>query len=353
MKLFECGVCGQLLFFENERCESCDHALGFLPEMAVLSALTGDEDGTWRPVAAPDRRRRLCANARMSACNWLLPAGQDDGFCTACRLNRTIPDLADAGNVLRWRKLESAKRRLVYSLLRLGLPVPSKTDDPEAGLAFDFLSHAAEPSGAVMTGHAAGLITIDLAEADDPSRESRRDSFAEPYRTVLGHFRHEIGHYYWDRLVASGSALSAFRSLFGDERADYGEALAAHHQGGPPADWPDRFVSAYASAHPWEDWAESWAHYMHIMDTLETAHGYGLSLRPVAGRDQTLAITVDTDPYDMADFESVLRMWLPLTYAVNGLNRSMGQPDLYPFVLAPAVVEKLGFVHRLVRSGGT
>lgn len=353
MRLFECQNCGQLLFFENERCEACGHVLGFLPEVATLSALTAEADGAWRPASAPDQVRRLCANAELRACNWLVPDGGTERFCIACRLNRTIPDLGEAGHLLRWRKLETAKHRLIYSLLRLGLPILSKTDDPQEGLTFDFLSAAPDPGSAgsaVMTGHAAGLITIDLAEADDPSRESRRDRFAEPYRTILGHFRHEIGHYYWDRLVAPSAALDGFRVLFGDERRDYAESLEAYHADGPAPDWHDRFVSAYASAHPWEDWAESWAHYLHILDTLETAHGFGLSLSPEAGRDRALATIVDADPYDQGEFDAVLRHWLPVTYAVNALNRSMGQPDLYPFVLAPAVVDKLRFIHRVVRS---
>ena len=248
-----------------------------------------------------------------------------------------------------WQRLEGAKHRMVYGLLRLGLPLISKADDP-SGLAFDFLADPAsawQDSPQIMTGHAEGLITINIAEADDAERERRRQDMAEPYRTLLGHFRHEVGHYYWERLVRGGPWHEPFRELFGDESVDYGARLEAHHAGGPPADWQDRFVSAYASAHPWEDWAETWAHYLHVVDTLETAHAFNLRLRPRAGADPALAMAANFDPYGHADFDALIETWLPLTYAVNSLNRSMGQPDLYPFALAPPVVAKLRFVHDL------
>jgi hypothetical protein len=204
-----------------------------------------------------------------------------------------------------------------------------------------------------MTGHAQGLITINLAEADDAERERRRQDMDEPYRTLLGHFRHEVGHYYWERLVRSGRWLEPFRANFGDERRDDGASLAAHHADGPPAGWQEHFVSAYASAHPWEDWAETWAHYLHLVDTLETAQAFHLRVRPAAGADPTLAMSADFDPYATTDFDTLIGAWLPLTYAVNGLNRSMGQPDLYPFSLAPAVVAKLQLVHQVVHYSGS
>jgi hypothetical protein len=195
---------------------------------------------------------------------------------------------------------------------------------------------------------AAGLERrINIAEADDAERERRRQGMAEPYRTLLGHLRHESGHYYWERLVRQGPWLEEFRSCFGDERRDYQVCLQAHYTEGPPPDWQQRFVSAYGSAHPWEDWAETWAHYLHIVDTLETAQAFGLRLSPAAGSDPALAAIADFDPYRERSFDSLIDTWLPLTYAVNSLNRSMGQPDLYPFVIAPAVVAKLRFIHDL------
>jgi hypothetical protein len=353
MKLFECQACGQLLYFENDRCERCGRVLGFLPEDALLSALEQEGRETWRPLAFPDRpAARLCANAARGACNWLV-SGSDENYCTACRLNRTVPDLDVPENLLRWQKLEIAKRRLVYALLRLGLQVVSKADDIERGLAFDFLSEDGALPGtaqSVMTGHAQGLVTINIAEADDATRERMRGEMGEPYRALLGHFRHEVGHYYWERLVRGGSWLERCRAIFGDEQEDYGAALQRYYENGPPEDWQQNYVSAYASAHPWEDFAESWAHYLHIIDTLETAEAFGLQVAPRSGRGPGLVSAITVDPYRYRDFDALIALWLPLTYAVNSLNRSMGQSDLYPFVLAPAVIEKLRYIHGLVQS---
>jgi hypothetical protein len=351
MKLFECQYCGQLLYFENTKCEHCGRVLGYLPELTTLSALAPEGAPDWRPLAAPDQLYRFCGNAAYDACNWLVPADGPDYFCRACRLNQTIPNLGRADHVSRWQRLEAAKRRLVYGLLRLDLPVVSKAEDSNRGLAFDLLADPDprwESGPPVMTGHDQGLITINIAEADDADRERRRTEMGEPYRTLLGHFRHESGHYYWDRLVSGGPWHERFRACFGDESHDYGVSLAAHHASGPPSDWQMRFVSAYASAHPWEDWAETWAHYLHMIDTLETAYAFNLRVRPEAGSDPKLAMRADFDPYRAATFDVLIRTWLPLTYAVNSLNRSMGQPDLYPFALAPAVVDKLRLIHELI-----
>lgn len=202
----------------------------------------------------------------------------------------------------------------------------------------------------VMTGHDNGLITISLAEADDVERERRRSSLGEPYRTLLGHLRHEVGHYYWDRLVADGGRLDGFRAVFGDERADYGEALKAHYAKPPSNDWQTSFVSNYAAAHPWEDFAETWAHYLHIIDTLETARAFRLRVNPAVAKGEELAAEVDFDVYRVEGIEPVVDAWLPLAFAVNSLNRSMGHPDLYPFVLSPAAIEKLGYMQQLLRD---
>ena len=282
-----------------------------------------------------------------------MPADGPHAYCRACRLNRTIPDLGVFGNLALWLRLEAAKHRLVYGLLRLELPVVSKFDDPRRGLAFDFLTGANasfREGPQVTTGHAAGLITIDVAEADDAERERHRRDMAEPYRTLLGHFRHEIGHYYWERLVRNGVWHAAFRDMFGGEHRDYAAALGAHYANGPPTDWRERHVSAYAAAHPLEDFAETWAHYLHIVDTLETANAFGLRIHPRAGRNPVLATAIDFDPYRGRDFDALIAAWLPLTYAVNSLNNSMGQPDLYPFVLSPTVMGKLRFVHGIVHG---
>jgi hypothetical protein len=350
MKLFECQNCGQLLYFENTRCESCGLRLGYLPERETVSALK-PEGELWQALAEPHGRYRFCANAEHDACNWVIRAEQPDRFCAACQHNRTIPDLSVPENLAHWRKIEFAKHRLFYTLLKLKLPHTTRAEDAD-GLAFDFVSSAAPiPHGApVTTGHANGLITINLAEADDAERERQRAAMGEPYRTLLGHFRHEIAHYYWDMLIANSPVIEEFRKIFGDERSDYAEALRQHYANGPPADWPERFVTAYASSHPWEDFAETWAHYFHMVDTLETARAFGLSVRPKVTRGADLSISIDFDPHK-SDMARIIDAWLPLTFAVNSVNRSMGQPDLYPFVLSPAVIVKLTFIHDRIHAG--
>jgi hypothetical protein len=328
--------------------------LGYLPARETVTALKETKDtGRWRAMAEPRAHYRFCANAEHDACNWLIRSDSPNPFCDACQHNRTIPDLSIADNLVNWRKIESAKHRLFYTLLKLRLPHRTKQEDPEDGLSFDFLSaDAPNPHGngtPVMTGHANGLITINLAEADDALRERARSEMGEPYRTLLGHFRHEIAHYYWDRLIANTPFIDEFRSVFGDERADYGAALQNHYNNGPPADWHEHFVTSYASAHPWEDFAETWAHYFHMVDTLETARAHGLSVRPKVSQGAQMAITIDFDPHN-ADMARIIEAWLPLTFAVNSINRSMGLSDLYPFVLAPAVIVKLTFIHDRIHA---
>jgi hypothetical protein len=351
LKLFSCESCGQLLYFENVRCERCSHLLGYLPAAAALSALEPDGD-SWRALHCPDGLWRFCANAENEACNWLVPLDSADRYCRACRHNRTVPDLTVPDHVAAWRKLELAKHRLFYSLLRFRLPVTTKSMAPDRGLAFDFLADppTAGDQARVMTVHDNGVITIAVTEADDVERERRRVAMGEPYRTLLGHFRHEIGHYFWDRLVADRGLVDACRARFGDETADYGAALQKHYREGAPADWQTDYVSAYASSHPWEDFAETWAHYLHIVDTLEMAAAFGLHGRPRAADGETLAVAVDVDPYRADDIRRLVDNWLPLTNALNNLNRCMGAADPYPFILSPVVIGKLGFIHRLVRS---
>jgi hypothetical protein len=348
MKLFKCPACGQTLFFENTRCENCGRRLGYLSDANLLTSLE-QEGQDWAPH--DDRRRtyRFCRNADYQCCNWLIPAASRDEFCVACRHNEIVPDLSIETNVALWRKIELAKHRLFYSLLRFRLPLQTRNESPE-GLVFDFLNDAAPGGPKVLTGHDVGRITIALAEADDAEREKRRSAMREPYRTLLGHFRHEIGHYYWDRLVRDGELLERCRSIFGDDRQDYGAALQAHYANGAPSDWQENFVSAYATSHPWEDFAETWAHYLHIVDTMEMAGAFGLDIRPAIDADGSLKARVDFDPYDAASVQELVDTWLPLTIAFNSINRCMGQSDLYPFILTPTIVRKLGFIHELMRS---
>ena len=202
----------------------------------------------------------------------------------------------------------------------------------------------------IMTGHDNGVITVALKEADESERERLRTEVGETYRTLIGHFRHEVGHYYWDLLVRDTSRFTAFRALFGDERADYNEALSSYYKFGPSLDWQKHYVSAYSSMHPWEDFAETWAHYIHIVDTLEIAYSFGISIASRTQTAEVIATAVDSDPYRANTVDSLISAWVPLSLAVNNINRAMGQPDLYPFVLSRPALEKLTFVHELVRA---
>lgn len=351
MRLFTCDACSNVVHFDNTVCLSCSRRLGFDPVLGRMTALEPHE-GSWRSVAA-GIDRAFCDNARHDACNWLCDGADPGQLCLACRHNRTIPDLSVAGHLVAFRRLTLAERHLFYSLDRWALPAPTKGEAPEDGLAFDFLADEFGSDGArtpVMTGHANGVITLAVSETDDAQREARRNALGERYRTLLGHFRHEIGHYYWDRLVRDGARLEAFRALFGDEREDYAGSLARHYDQGPPPGWQTRFVSAYATAHPWEDFAESWAHYMHMVDALETARALGMNLSPRSAPGDTLDLALDFSPYRETSFERIRDAWPALTVAINAINRSLGQPDLYPFVLSEAALEKLAFVHALVHD---
>jgi hypothetical protein len=359
MKLFACSACKEVVYFDNTQCTRCGHRLAYLPERATMTALEPVEAGA-EPAASglfvalhPDakgERFRMCGNEiDHGACNWAVPEADSHRFCRSCRLNEIIPNLSEPNAKDAWIRLERAKRRLIYTLLQLGLPVEPRSEEPR-GVAFSFKKDLPGEEK-VMIGHDLGLITINIAEADSPFREKTRIELGEPYRTLLGHFRHEIGHYYWDRLVLDSPSLDSFRSLFGDERASYDDAVAVHYENGAPKDWRTRFVSSYASMHPWEDWAESWAHYLHMVDTLDTARNFGLALRStVAGGGK--AGGVKTRRLDFDDFDDLARAWTPLTIAVNSLNQSMGLPDLYPFVLSEPALRKIRFVHDLVESCG-
>jgi hypothetical protein len=346
--------CARPVFFRNSQCLACGAALGFEPALGEVRALEPGADAlTWRlsgDEASPQTYRR-CANFDSPAgCNWLVRVEDPLLHCRACRLNRTIPDLSDADNQRYWRAIEIAKRRLVSQLIALGLPVESKvSEDPGRGVAFDFLRSPPD-APRVLTGHANGLITLNVEEADDAKREKIRHDLHEPYRTLLGHFRHEIGHYYWDRLVAGTAWNEPFRALFGDERADYAAALKANYENGPPAGWANRYISSYASTHPWEDWAETWAHYLHLVDSLDTALGFGLTADDVEAEVEPFALTdlYAPDHPDAPRTVALVNSWLELTTVLNELARSMGQPDFYPFVMSRPVVRKLHFVQLVV-----
>ncbi|MEN3224362.1 putative zinc-binding metallopeptidase [Mycolicibacterium porcinum] len=336
MRDFTCPSCGQHLAFENSLCLSCGSALGFsLDDMALLVITDTDQNG--HAGAVDEDQYQLCANLHLAECNWLVRIGQGHQLCASCALTRTRPADTDTVALASFAEAERAKRRLIAELHELKLPIVGRDQDPEFGLAFDLLSSESEK---VFTGHHNGVITLDLAEGDDVHREQLRIAMAEPYRTLLGHFRHEIGHYYFYRLVAPSEDYSArFAELFGDPDADYQAALDRHYQDGPPAGWEDDFVSSYATMHAAEDWAETFAHYLHIRDTLDTAAAFGFA---------PAGATFERKILGPSGFDTIIEMWLPLAWSLNMVNRSMGHDDLYPFVLPPAVLEKMRFVHTVI-----
>ena len=336
MRDLHCPVDDARVFFENDLCLSCGAGLGFDPASFAMVAVT-------LPDGSGSSEWVRCANAERAGCNWVVPAAEAGSLCRSCSLTRTRPPDGDVESHDWFLEAEAAKRRLVAQLIDLGLPVVGFADDPDDGLAFDLLSSQFDQ---VMIGHEDGLITLDLAEADDARRERAREELGEAYRTVLGHFRHEVGHYYWMVLVRDRDRLEEFRARFGDERADYGGALDSHYGGSGPQGWEAEHVSAYATMHPWEDWAETFAHYLHIRDSLQTAAETGLRIDVPDG--PTVDPTVEHA--DHGPFRRLVDEWIVLAGALNAINRSMGAHDLYPFVLSPAVIDKLAYVDRQVRD---
>lgn len=327
MKKQSCSVCGAAVYFDNSTCLHCGTSLAYLrPSRAIVAT-----DSQGRHADATGTSWHRCANASLSGCNWL--AAEGGGQCFSCDLTRTRPNDNDAKGLSQFHAAEQAKRHLVAELDQLGLPIVTRAEDADGGLAFDLLSSVKEK---VLIGHANGLITINLAESDDAYRERMRAQLDEPYRTMLGHFRHEVGHYFETVLVFSDdSRTREARRLFGDDTKDYQAEIDRHYSEGAPADWNERFISKYATMHPYEDFAESFAHYLHICDTLDTAREFGL---------------ISSAPARHSFREVVENEWLPLAIALNQVNRSMGKEDLYPFVLSPVVIDKLEFVHGL-RTG--
>ncbi|MBD5781180.1 putative zinc-binding metallopeptidase [Pelagicoccus sp. NFK12] len=338
MKNYYCPQCEARVFFSNTVCLSCHTQLGFDIESLEMVALAAGSNTT---------AYRACQNySQHATCNWTLPSDSPRSLCCSCQLTETIPNLAHPENKVAWAKIEDAKRRLVYNLNRLGLrPQPRSKTSPN-GLVFRFLADSPEPEAPpVLTGHASGVVTLNIAEANDAERERRRTALGEPYRTLLGHLRHEVGHYYWDILVED-SQRDAFRSLFGDETVDYGEALKKHYANGAPANWSKTHISSYATAHAWEDWAETWAHYLHMMDAIGTAIYSSVNIAKSHKQDPTFYHR----RIDPTRFDSIIKAWPALACLINSFNRSLGTPDAYPFVTAPPVAEKLRFIHELIQQ---
>lgn len=348
MKIFRCGHCGNTVYFHNRNCVNCGYRLGFSPlsvELRAVDPIGTDArgNGLWRPHGRT-RTYRFCANAKQDICNWLVADNDESAFCRACRHNRLIPNDLET-----FRRISEAQRHLIYSFLKWNLPAPDRREDPHGGMVFDYLEDGVKPDGTcqqAMTGHDDGVISIRAAEADDAVRETVRAQMGEPYRTVLGHFRHESGHFIWDKLVRDQGLIEPCRAVFGDDSVDYEETIARHYSEGPPAFWADSYISAYATMHPWEDFAETFAHVMHITDALETAHCYGMALK--APNPEHLQAEVDFDPYELTNFSRLAESWIPLSVAINSIHTAMGERALYPFILTPRVRQKMDFVHRLI-----
>ncbi|WP_455216824.1 zinc-binding metallopeptidase family protein [Kaarinaea lacus] len=355
MKTFTCS-CNNITFFDNTFCQYCHTTLGFITDIGKLVPLLAVENDLWQ-YPENGKLYRKCQNYELqNACNWMVDAHEEEVFCLSCRLSEIIPDLSSVENVERWQRIEKAKRRLIYTLLAIGLPVVDRKHDPRNGIAFrlmqdqEYYSEFGGPSLAhqhLLTGHLEGVITLNIMEADPVQREEIRTLLRERYRTLLGHLRHESGHYYWEHLVLNSPRLDEFRRIFGDERADYDSALQNYYTTGPNPNWQDQWISAYATAHPWEDWAECWAHYLHMIDGLETANNSGFLLQTGT------ALPDDTHGYVISELvrtpvNELVEEWSQFSVALNEMNRSMGLDDAYPFVISAPIVEKLAFVQQVI-----
>ncbi len=362
MRLYRCDNCGNAVHFDNRACVQCGFRLGFVAEALSMHTVVpdaspqGSADGSrWRRLDQQQFVYHFCPNAAFDICNWLVPADSPEPFCQSCRHNGLVPDPTSESGLKRWRAIAEAQRHLFYSFLRWDLPRPTRAEDPNGGLIFDLKDDEILPDGScepALIGHDEGRIVIRTAEADDLTREQMREQMNEPYRTLLGHFRHETGHFIWNKLVRDAATpdgrgkLDGFRAVFGDEREDYATALDRHYKEGPPPGWGANFISYYATTHPWEDFAECFAHVLHIVDSLETAHIYGIALAPLSHSE--LAAHANFDPYAMLDFDKIAEVWIPLSVALNSIHHSMGERDLYPFILTPAITAKLKYVHSLI-----
>ena len=355
MKIFTCDNCGHLIYFENVRCNKCGFPLGYCPDTGKLCSFKVNDDGTWSSIGPTTFGRvyKQCKNySKEGVCNWMIPIEENAERCISCNLNWVLPELDLGHNRKYWHKIEKAKRRLVFSIMRMNLPLKNKKQDRHNGLAFKFLEGPGlnrVERKPVMIGHNQGIITLNIAEANDAIRIKIREDMKERYRTLLGHFRHEIGHYYWLLLVSNSKWLEPCRELFGDDQIDYNKALKKYYARDPDEPLSDEFISMYASSHPWEDWAETWAHYMHMYDTLETVNSWGLRF----GKD---SVRYTQDHWITGDdkfFDTMTDNWTWTTCALNSINRSMGLNDPYPFIITPKVKQKLHFIHKVIHQRDT
>lgn len=376
MKTFNCSCdAQQVLFFESSQCIACERVVGLDDAFDKVEAYELDEEsGHYYKEGQPDVRYQKCDNhANYDVCNGMVnldtfepAADKDEVLCFACRFNEVIPNLSVVEHIPLWKKMEAAKRRALYTLKALPLPLSNTAEDPDGGLSFDFTTdrdvsdHFAsrlENHKAVFTGHSCGHITINLAEADDVARSQTRIAMGEQYRTLLGHFRHELGHYYFDKIVAgSPDKYALCKKYFGDDELSYKKAMDKHYKNGAPDNWQEDFISEYATMHPYEDWAETWAHYMHIMDTLETAQNFSITGSITGNEEEAEEVGDLYLPQDTYFFSaqtsitSILDAWVDFSVILNSLNRSMGMADAYPFVLTESVRTKLSFIHHVIHN---
>ncbi|MFC4701144.1 putative zinc-binding metallopeptidase [Glaciecola siphonariae] len=357
MKTFVCR-CDNTLHFPNTSCVRCHSVLGFLPDVLELAPVNQLSNSEYESHISGNRYHKCINYSEHDVCNWMVDTQDNNPLCRSCRLTQTIPNLGEEKNLKLWFNLESSKRRLLYTLMKLNLPVVSKQEDATKGIGFAFLEDQTEDAFGnelfikqyVTTGHSGGLITININEADPSARIEMREKMQERYRTLLGHFRHESGHYYWNCLIENSPFIEEYRELFGDERIDYQQAMQSYYNNGPANNWQNVWISAYASMHPWEDWAETWAHYMHMVDTLETANQFKFSIagsqlaNPLHAHFYNNALTTEKN------FTKLFDDWCKLTAALNALNRSMGLDDAYPFVISISALKKLRFVHRVIEE---
>ncbi|PWQ98240.1 zinc-binding metallopeptidase family protein [Leucothrix pacifica] len=375
MKTFKC-TCEdqQILFFESNHCVACNRTVGLDDWFDKVEPYDLDETtGHYYKADKPEVHFQKCDNnAKYQVCNGMVNLNTYDGdegdevLCAGCQFNETIPDLTVVEHIPLWKKMETAKRRAIYTLKAFSLPVRNLSEDPKNGLSFSFTTdrdvtdHFAsrlEDKEPVLTGHSFGHITINLAEANEVARSHTKLAMGERYRTLLGHFRHELGHYYFDQLIfGSPEKHELCKHYFGDDQLSYQDALDRHYKEGAPANWSENFISQYATMHAYEDWAETWAHYMHIMDTLETAKNFSITGSTSSNSVETEDVDDLSLPQDAYFFSgqtsitTILETWIDFSVILNSLNRSMGLNDAYPFILTKPVRAKLSFIHHAIHN---
>ena len=335
MKRFNC-YCGNSVFFEQTNCDRCGKTLGF--DFNSMKMIPLSKNGSLLIDSASKKTYKKCTNwTEFNVCNWVLEDSSKNDLCFACQFNRVIPnqsaDNAPVNN-LRWLRLEKAKKRLIFSLARIGLPLKNGWGSSVEGLLFDFVESMGDK--VVTTGYSDGIITINSLEADHVARVSAKYALNERYRTIIGHLRHETGHYYLDKFDLPPNLKKIlednFGNLFNKNLSEYNEALQSYYKNGPAENWEENYISAYASAHPIEDWAESWSHYLLIMDTLETLQEEGYF----------------DDCIDKMNITEKLEKWRSLSSSLNQITRSLGMQDAYPFTLGKKVSEKIACVSKFI-----